>query len=59
VSVAHFFLTCFDWILPFINFLRRLGNLVAGSRALFSLQAPRYFLFFFGGTVESVVASLS
>jgi hypothetical protein len=26
----YFFFACFDWIFPFCNFLRRLGNLVAG-----------------------------
>ena len=26
----YFFLTCFDWSLPFCNFFRRFGNLVAG-----------------------------
>jgi hypothetical protein len=29
-SRRHFFLTCFDWILPFCNFFRKFGNLVAG-----------------------------
>jgi len=27
---CYIFFACFDWILPFCNFLRRLGNLVAG-----------------------------
>lgn len=26
----HFFFTCLDWILPFCNFFRKFGNLVAG-----------------------------
>jgi hypothetical protein len=30
----HFFLACLDWILPFCNFFRRLGNLVAGFLAV-------------------------
>jgi hypothetical protein len=29
-STHHFFLACLDWILPFSNFFRRLGHLVAG-----------------------------
>ena len=33
-SRPHFFLACFDWILPFCNFFRRLGNLVAGFLAI-------------------------
>ena len=30
----YFFLTCRDWVLAFCNFLRRLGNLVAGFLAM-------------------------
>lgn len=29
-SSLKLFLTCFDWILPFSNFFRKFGNLVAG-----------------------------
>ena len=33
-SRPHFCLACLDWILPFCNFFRRLGNLVAGFLAI-------------------------
>ena len=33
-SSPHFFLTCFDWILPFCNFFRRFGYFVAGFLAV-------------------------
>ena len=34
VPRGHFFLACLDWILPFCNFFRRLGYLVAGFLAI-------------------------
>jgi len=43
-SRPHFCLACLDWILPFCNFFRRLGNLVAGFLAtrlsLFAIARP-------------------